>query len=131
MKNGLFVMLLGATLLAIGCASTGEPGTASARRDARVIALDEIRSSNVENVLDLVRASRPGWLRVRGARTVENDQGIVVYLDQTRLGPVEAMRDVHPQDVESLTFFDAAAANHRFGQGHLHGAIVISTRRGS
>jgi hypothetical protein len=39
------------------------------------------------------------------------------------------MRHIHPQTVTSITSLDAAAANYRFGQGHMHGAIVISTRR--
>jgi hypothetical protein len=60
--------------------------------------------------------------------TMENDAGIIVYMDQARIGGVEGMRHIHPQTVTSISFLDAAAANYRFGQGHMHGAIVISTR---
>ena len=129
MPRALSFLLLTVTILATGCAAPGNPTASATRTNTSVIDREEISDANVENVYDLVRARRPAWLRTRGNQTLQNDIGIVVYLDQARVGGVESMRQIHPQDVASVTFLDAAAANFRFGQGHLHGAIVVSMRR--
>ncbi len=123
------LLLLLLLLLLASCGGPGSPTAQAGRTNSSVITMAEIQETNVENVLDLVRSRRPAWLRTRGNQTMQNDAGIVVYLDQSRVGSVDAMRQIHPQDVASVSFLDAAAANYRFGQGHMHGAIVISLRR--
>jgi hypothetical protein len=128
MKAALPLILVITVLFAAGCASAANPTSRADRGRGGIIDVEEIRAANVENVLELVRARRPAWLRIRGTMTMENDAGIIVYMDQARIGGVEGMRHIHPQTVTSITFLDAAAANYRFGQGHMHGAIVISTR---
>lgn len=128
MSRPLSFVLLLATLVVVGCASAGNPTAQAARGNSNVIQTEEIRAANLENVYDLVRSRRPTWLRQRGNQTFQNDAGIVVYLDQARVGGIESMRQIHPQTISSVSFLDAREANFRFGQGHLHGAIVISTQ---
>jgi hypothetical protein len=120
------MILLAALLVSTAaCSAAGNPTTLLARGDRQVIELEEIREANVESVYDLVRARRPDWLRQRGQQSLLNDPGIYVYLDHARVGGLDAMRDIHPQSVGSVTFLDAPTANFRFGPGHLHGAIVV------
>ncbi len=128
MRKALPVIFITTILFAMGCASAANPTSRTDRGRGGIIDVDEIRAVNVENVPELVRARRPAWLRIRGTMTIENDAGIIVYMDQARIGGVEGMRHIHPQTVTSIAYLDAAAANYRFGQGHMHGAIVISTR---
>jgi hypothetical protein len=125
----------------VGCASAGSAGD---RGDRNVILRPEIEASSVNNVLELVQSRRPNWRRVRGTQSFR-EQGeviaydersgtstpgavrIVAYLNNARLGSVTELRGVMVWDVMYVRFFDAAAATQRWGGGHMHGAILVST----
>lgn len=98
-----------------------------------VITRDEALASGAANAYDLVRGARPAWLRTRGLHSAENPAGDViwVYLNNTRLGGPEALRQIAVADVGTIRYYDLAAANYRFGQGHLNGAIQVIPADGS
>jgi hypothetical protein len=50
-----------------------------------------------------------------------------VYLDNARLGGPETLREIHTGSITSVRFYDSAKAQYRFGIGHTHGAILVST----
>lgn len=112
------------------CASPG--GSPSPLGDPDVITREEIEESTAATAYDLVLNERPQWLRTRGISTLAQAAGqedIVVYLNNARLGFRDAMRRVSLGAVQYLQFFDAREATYRWGAGHLHGAILISTQR--
>ncbi len=128
---------------AIGGGSGARPAAVPGRRGA-VITTAEIRQAGKQNVYDLVAALRPDWLITRGVHSMREtprgqsvgngvlitDPGaptIIVYLDGARLGGVEALRQISPAEVTVLEFLTPAEASQRFGAGHSHGAIVVST----
>jgi hypothetical protein len=97
-----------------------------------VITREEIEESTAATAYDLVLNERPQWLRTRGLSTLAQAAGaedIVVYMNNARLGFRDAMRRVPLGAVQYLEFFGAREATYRWGAGHLHGAILISTQR--
>lgn len=106
------------------------------------IGREEIERSGAANAHDVVQSLRPVWLRTRGLSkldeltTVEGDlevrvrQGaptIRVYLDGVQVGGAEALRQIAAPAVASIGFLSATAATMRWGAGHDHGAIVVSS----
>jgi hypothetical protein len=119
--------LLWAMALAVltGCASAST-GTS---RDRSVLTREEIVDANELNALDLVRAYRPHWLRIRGSTSFTNEPAIVVYIDGVRAGEPDMLADIATINIEELRYYDARQAQFKFGVGHVQGAIEVITRR--
>ncbi len=117
-------------IVAAGCASAGAQRETSPRRTSNIITAEEIRTATASNAYELVQMLRPGWLRTRGAQSIYNEGTIMVYYDQVRLGGPEALRSIPINAVTSLQFIDAASATQRWGTGHSHGAILVSSQSG-
>ena len=88
-------------------------------------------AANESNLYDFIRARRPNWLTSVKPTTIRPDResGLVVYLDNTRLGGLDALRQLTPHAVMSVRYFGPSSAEARFGPGHLNGAIQVSTRK--
>lgn len=109
-------------------------GACSARQErapvvesGELIPRHEIEAAHVQTVWEVVERLHPQWLRKRGVNHLQNEGDIVVYLDNARLGGPETLREIHVGGVSSVRFYDAAKAQYRFGVGHTHGAILVST----
>ena len=80
---------------------------------------------------DLVQTLRPNWLHTRGEHSIaDGSQGIdvlIVYLDNARLGGAQTLRQIPVQTLTSIQYFDAKSATYKWGNGHTHGAILVST----
>ncbi|MEW5928167.1 MAG: hypothetical protein AB1941_11830 [Gemmatimonadota bacterium] len=125
------VLVVTLALAGAACAPGGAAGSPTARGSrGTVITQEEIEGSGAATAYDLVRGLRPMWLVPRGRHSTQNPAGDViwVYVNSTRLGPPEALQQVAAPDVGSIRFYDAAAANYRFGTGHLNGAIQVIPR---
>jgi hypothetical protein len=134
-------------LFAGACAGSGTR-QASAAQDQIPITLEEIEASGAANAFDLVQVRRPAWLRTRGTQSFNEgargagggtgaDAGvtatpgqtpIIVYLGAARLGGPEMLRQIDIRTIGSVEFLNRAAADYRFGPGHLHGAIILIPR---
>jgi hypothetical protein len=117
--------LLLALSLGACAAAAGTPG--SSRPNPNVISRAEIEREGPSSVFDLIQKLRPLWLSAR-ASSFTQDTSVVVYLDGTRMGGPEALREVSTPNVEKVEFLDAGRATARFGVGHVNGAILITTR---
>jgi len=129
-ESGVGALLLLALLGAAACGGGGN-NRGSGLGDPDLITREEISESTARSAYELVQSLRPQWLRTRGLSTLRQAAGaedIVVYLDNARLGYREAMRGVALGSIEYLRFFSAREATQRWGGGHLHGAILISTQ---
>jgi hypothetical protein len=100
--------------------------------DTNVIDREEILSNrSASNAYELISSLRPLWFQTRGLtnlRQAAGEEDIVIYMDNARLGAREALRRVPLGSIEYLQFFPAPAATQRWGGGHLHGAILVSTQ---
>jgi hypothetical protein len=139
-RSVIFATGVVSALLVAACASTGEPRAGA--RDMNVITAEEIAASNATTAHDLIRNLRPRWLHDRGQQSLGTVQrqgidgpvaemattGIVVYVDGSRMGAVAVLRDISARDLTSAQRLSAGEATQRFGGGHPHGAILLTTR---
>jgi len=113
------------------CASGGSRGTPLS--DPDIIDRDEIAESrSASNAYSLIQSIRPLWFQTRGLtnlRQAAGEEDIVVYMDNARLGDRETLRRVTLGSIEYMQFFTAREATQRWGGGHLHGAILVSTQQ--
>ena len=141
---GAVVGVLGSHLFRSGPPARPGGGVEAAPRDRSYIGLEEIRRSEARTAFELVYYTRMHWLTTRGVNSpAESPRGeaygdfiitvtpgrekIIVYLDGVRLGGVESMREVSTDVLTSARFFGAREATLRYGGGHAHGAILLST----
>ena len=120
--------LVALLLLAAACASTTQGPRTSGRRDARQLTAEEIRTSSASNMYDVIRSQRPEWLIKRGQTSINLEGDIVVYVDNVALGGPESLKSIDAQSVQAARFLNASEAQMRYGVGHMHGAIVVTTR---
>lgn len=120
------LLALSILLVSSACASSRQARPVSERGD--VIAQHQIDADGSRTVYELVQRLHPLWLQKRGTNTINNEGDIVVYLDNARLGGPETLREILAGNVASVRFLDAGRAQYRFGVGHMHGAIVVTTR---
>ena len=138
--------------MAVGLTLPGGPGLGRSApqerpRDRSVIGAREIAETPAENLYELVRSLRPEWLRTRGTASMrETPRGrstafspgdveitqpgiskLKVYLDDSHLGDLDALRELQPATVGEIRFLDTAEATMKWGGGHLHGAIHVIT----
>lgn len=131
------------TYLAIGVIAVGAGACASSSgsttgtrstRSPDVITRADIEATSTVNAYDLVNRLRPQWLRTTGVGSVSGGNpstyGIVVFLDNVRLGGIETLRSVDSGSVTSIRYLTAERAAALPGVGHdpISGAIVVSTR---
>jgi hypothetical protein len=114
--------------VAAACASSGTQRRTAARRDTRSLSAEEIRTSSASNLYDAIRSHRPEWLIKRGQTSINLEGDIVVYIDNVALGGPESLKSIDVQSVQHVRFLNASEAQMRFGVGHMHGAIVVTTR---
>jgi hypothetical protein len=127
MRSIRFLTIALLVAVAAGCASTST-SRRTASRDTRVLTAEEIRQSSAANLYEVIRAYRPEWLIKRGQTSINLEGDIVVYVDNVALGGPEALRTIDVQSVQSARFMTASEAQMRYGVGHMHGAIVVTTR---
>jgi len=141
----------------VECASTGgAPGSSSAKAKSNpdVITTAEIDAGNFRDAYDVVQRLRPTWFTkarasstgtlsgtqvtggsggMSGVQSSTGSVGLVVYLDNTRMGGPEALRDLPATSISSLQYMDAATATAKLpglGSSIITGAIVASPRSG-
>lgn len=117
------------------------PGVAAARQ---TLERDEIIASGASDAYQLVRSLRKEWLIPRGVNSFrESARGtadfdaetvvvpgadhILVYLDNTRLGGTQFLADVGIEMLGRLEFIPPSEATFRWGTGHAHGVILLTT----
>lgn len=113
---------------AAGCSARSEGATARSSPDE--ITQAEMESSGHQDAYSLVLGLRPQWLRVRGTASLTVPEHVQVYLDGSRLGSVEHLRQISTHSISSLRYMDGMEATQRWGLDHGGGAIVITTRSG-
>jgi outer membrane receptor for ferrienterochelin and colicin len=132
---------LGSLVFAAACASTG--GERRAASDTSVITQEEIEASHATNAYDLVQTMRPRWLSVRGQSTLGTttrrgmdggdvrtmvEQDIPVFVDGSRFGGMESLRNLATRDLARMQRLSTGEATQRWGTGFPNGAILIITR---
>lgn len=114
-------------LTAVACA----PGASAGSGGSGPITAEELRESGAVNLHEAVSKLRPRWLRSRGNRSMTGGvpTELHVFFNDSHLGPVDELRDLHPDGISRVEFLGAAQADALPGpQGvHLQGAIMVYT----
>lgn len=118
-----------------------QPGLGASRKR---IERDEIERSGATDAYQLIRSIRKEWLIPRGQNSFrESARGfadfdqplsvtpgadhILVYLDNARLGGTQHLEEVALDMVGHIEFIDGAEAVFRWGTGHVHGVILLTS----
>jgi hypothetical protein len=109
-----------------GCSSA----TQGPRGDRDFITAEEVEGVAVSNAYELIERLRPLWLRSRGGRSTRLETEIVVYLDGSMLGGIDALNGIPIEMVGSVRALDAAEAGRLPGLGsrHVERAIMVISR---
>ena len=142
------------------CATTGATGTATSTGVAKTktnpefITTSEIEAATFRDAYEIVQRLRPNWFTktrassggslsgtqvagsgnsISGVQPGSTGGVLVVYLDNTRMGGPEALRDISASAIASLQYMDAATATAKLpgiGSTVINGAIVATSRVG-
>jgi hypothetical protein len=126
-RHRLSLLGIGVVLTALACASAGEVGQ---RPSGTFIAEREIANSTAANAFELIQNLRPRWLHDRGQETfgLGGQSMIVVYLDGTRMGGLDSLRQISARDLATAERLNTGEATRRWGTNHPRGAIVLTTK---
>ncbi len=136
MRCRLAIAAVFAALSSAACASSGTatPRVTESSPD-RMVSAEIEATSGASTAFDLVRRLRPRWLQggetgsIGGGRVTT--QVLLVYLDDNRLGGVEALRSLDASGIKSMQYYDAVRAAtilREVGSEPIAGAIVVRTR---
>lgn len=127
------VAVLAAGTAACASSSGATTGTRSTRTPDLITKAD-IDATPSGNAYDLVNRLRPQWLRPTGLGSVSGgtatSYGIVVFLDNVRMGGLETLRSMDSGSIVSIRYMTAerAASLPGIGRDPIGGAIVVNTR---
>lgn len=118
-------MLLSILLVTGACAS-GQSAT-SQRVDRNVITREQIQQNGYRHAYEAVEALHAPWLVTRPDGLAAQRE-VLVYLDNTRLGGIETLRQITAAQILRITWIDAGTAINRWGVDHSQGVIMVITR---
>jgi hypothetical protein len=119
------VIVLAFAVIATACA---HPQAGSAPPDRTLITREQLQTRRFSNTFDAVQTLHAEWLTNRGTYSARNQVQLWVYFDNQKLGGVERLREIDPNHVAYIRFYDGPSAAARWGLDHQLGAIYVSTR---
>src|SRR5262245_53578380 len=125
----VFPLLL---LAALGCASaSASKSSDQPREDRNRITAAQLEKITANNAYDAVRLLHPEWMEVRGINSTSNPVPVTaaVFIDGSRMGDLESLRNVQLNGISEIKYLTAAEASNRYGMGLARGAIEVITRR--
>lgn len=120
-------------LFAGACASSSAAGGAApARGDPNLIRRTELSDAQLNdmNAYQVVQQVRPRMLSSLGPTSATGmSNQLVVYLDNTKLGNVDTMREIRMAELQEIRYLPPSEATLRYGTGHENGVILLRRRR--
>jgi hypothetical protein len=125
------VLASAAVVIALACSASQR---AAVSANPELIAQEEIEQymrTGTNNLFELIQRARPRWLESRGDRSLRLETVILVYHNQQRLGGIDALRELRPDNVVRIRRLDSARAGLLPGarDDHVEAAIVVETGR--
>jgi hypothetical protein len=111
---------IAAGLLCLACAAAHDPAIDPAgppvgppvgpRGNTKSLTAADIQAATQLDLLDLIAAERPQWLRGVDGRPAP----VIVYLGDTRLGGTNTLKGLTLSTIASARFYEVSAAQQRF-----------------
>jgi hypothetical protein len=112
-----------------GASSSASPDVTAQRSRRDIITKAQIEATHQKDAYSVVASLRSNWLRERGSDSLTRDPTRVqVYLDNVRMGEVDALKAIRVETIDHIQHYDGNAASARWGIGHGQGVIYVSTR---
>ena len=127
-------------------AGAGAATTSGPKPSATFITADEIERVHVENGYEAVQKLRPALLRQRQVASANGQGGVskdappitgtnvsagnvVVYVDGTRIGDIDQLRQISASSIATMRYYSASEAQLKWGSGHPGGVIEVISKR--
>jgi hypothetical protein len=114
-------------VLAVSVACAAGSTTRRSPGDVSVLTHEQLEERHYENVLEAVQSLRSNWLIDHGPDSYGSPSRILVYLDNSRLGGVQALAQISTRYVSSIRRVNGIDATARWGSGHSAGVIALTT----
>lgn len=128
MRPLISLLFIGLTFSLTSCVA----GTASggSRGGSSLITTEELEEArtDAQNLYAVIERLRPNWLVSRGS-TMRERIDPVVYVDGTRYGELESLRQITIVAVLEVRWISASESTFQYGTGHAGGIIAVSTAR--
>ena len=118
------------TAIAVFLAATACAGRQTAPGpavDRNLLIPDQFADRGFSTAYDVIESMRSNWLAAHGPDSFTAPSQVQVYLDGTRVGGVDMLRNIDLRPVTYMRHFDGIAATARWGLDHGAGAIYVST----
>ena len=111
-----------------GCAMRPATGTAA---DRNRVSGEDLAATNSQMVYDALQLLKPEWMTGRGPISLTDaaEARPNVYMNGTRMGDLDYLREVYVSDVAEVRYWPSGEAGARFGMGNPRGVIEIVGRR--
>ena len=126
MRPQIHRLALASLLLLTGACASGQKTTGQ-RVDRNLITRDQIQQNGYRTAYDAVEALRAPWLITRPDGLAAQRE-VLVYMDNTRLGGIQTLRQITASQIIAIRYIDAATAINRWGVDHSQGVIMVVTR---
>ena len=122
MRHARLLAALLTTTLA--CHPTQAGGATAPHSDSRTISAEELASATQLNLYDYIQATKPRWLvSVGGAQSFP----ILVYMNESALGPVQNLRNMGLGGIRAVRYYDASGAQSHFNRVNIGPVIQVIT----
>ncbi len=101
--------------------------TESSRR-SDVLTGEQLVETQRMNVYEAVRQLRPRWLTTRGGARAQGQLTVSVYIGRQRMGGVDFLETLDPQDIGQIRFYSGGDATTIFGTNAAGGVLEITRR---
>jgi hypothetical protein len=130
----LFIGGIVALVAGSGAACAARTGGTTASSARNTVSQDELAGTNSRYVYQALERVRPAWLTSRGPAGMgnvrETSEAVAsVYINGSRMGDIEFLRQYAVTDVEEVRFYEPGEASARFGMGNPRGVIEVIPRR--
>jgi hypothetical protein len=114
--------------VSVGSGDPTRPSTKTRSRD--VLLPDEFAGTSARDAYGIVQQYRSAWLRSRGVTSFrDSTAGLVqVYVNGTRWGEVERLRDIPLVEITEIRYRSGQEATMLYGANHAGGVIEVLTR---
>jgi hypothetical protein len=123
------VLLLVLSLGTGACGSSSQTSDSDASTD-KIIVSELPPAVQSLSVYEVINQHNANWLKKRGPTSFRNPNPIQVYVDRSGApyGSIESLRGIQASNVSVIKYFDAQAAQFRFGVGNVAGAILVERK---